>query len=131
IKMVMADTQLTPYDMGTFGSQTTPQMASRLHRVAAAARESLLDLAADRFKADRAALVVADGKISRSPGGDSVGFGELTRGQKLVKSIDDSTPITPATAWRIAGTSVPKVNGRDLVTGRHKYSTDGKRDGML
>jgi len=131
IKMVMADTQLTPYDMGTFGSQTTPQMASRLHRVAAAARESLLDLAADRFKADRAALVVADGKISRSPGGDSVGFGELTRGQKLVKSIDDSTPITPATAWRIAGTSVPKVNGRDLVTGRHKYSTDVKLDGML
>ena len=33
IKMVMADTQLTPFDMGTFGSQTTPQMASRLHKI--------------------------------------------------------------------------------------------------
>ena len=54
IKMVMADTQLTPFDMGTFGSQTTPQMASRLHKIGAAAREALLDLAADHFKADRA-----------------------------------------------------------------------------
>ena len=56
IKMVMADTQLTPFDMGTFGSQTTPQMASRLHKIGAAAREALLDLAADHFKADRAVV---------------------------------------------------------------------------
>ena len=27
ITMVMADTDLTPYDAGTFGSQTTPRMA--------------------------------------------------------------------------------------------------------
>ncbi len=32
IKLVMADTHLTPFDMGTFGSMTTPQMASRLHQ---------------------------------------------------------------------------------------------------
>jgi len=130
-KMVMADTELTPYDFGTFGSQTTPQMASRLHRVAAAAREALLDLAADRFKADRGTLVVADGKIFKGAGGDGAGFGELTKGQKLVKTIDDNTPITPATKWSIAGTSLPKVNGRDFVTGRHKYASDIKREGML
>jgi isoquinoline 1-oxidoreductase len=66
IKLVMADTQLTPWDAGTFGSQTTPQMASRLHRVSAAAREALLDLAADYFKTDRASLTVADGRISKT-----------------------------------------------------------------
>ena len=46
IHMVMADTQLTPYDMGTFGSRTTPSMSPQLRRAAAAARETLLDLAA-------------------------------------------------------------------------------------
>ena len=30
IHMVMADTQLTPYDMGTFGSRTTPSMSPQL-----------------------------------------------------------------------------------------------------
>src|SRR5204862_1468992 len=44
IRMVMADTDRVPYDAGTFGSQTTPQMASQLRRVSAAAREVLLDL---------------------------------------------------------------------------------------
>jgi isoquinoline 1-oxidoreductase len=35
IRLVMADTDLVPFDAGTFGSQTTPQMASQLRRVAA------------------------------------------------------------------------------------------------
>src|SRR5262249_26007143 len=63
ITLVMADTALTPFDMGTFGSQTTPTMASQLRRVAAAARESLLDLAAEQGELDRQSLSVVDGKI--------------------------------------------------------------------
>ena len=31
----------------------------------------------------------------------------------------------------MAGTSVPKVNGRDIVTGAHRYAYDVKRPGML
>ena len=50
IRMVMADTQLTPFDMGTFGSRTTPDMSRRLRRTAAAAREMLIDLAAESWK---------------------------------------------------------------------------------
>jgi len=44
IKLIMADTSLFPDDAGTFGSQTTPQMASQLRRVAAAAREALSEV---------------------------------------------------------------------------------------
>jgi isoquinoline 1-oxidoreductase len=131
VKLVMADTQHVPYDMGTFGSQSTPQMASRLHKIAAAARESLLDLAADHFKVERASLVFADGKISRAGASESVSFGELTHGQKLVKSVTDDASSTPAKDWKIAGTSVPKVDGRDFVTGKHKYASDVKLPGML
>ncbi|MFO0985690.1 MAG: molybdopterin cofactor-binding domain-containing protein, partial [Planctomycetota bacterium] len=38
VDLVMGDTQLTPYDMGTFGSRTTPSMMPQLRRAAAAAR---------------------------------------------------------------------------------------------
>jgi len=131
IKMVMADTQLTPYDAGTFGSQTTPQMASRLHKIGAAAREALLDLAADHLKADRASLVLGDGKISKVGGAESVTVGELTKGQKLVKSVTHEGSATPAADWKIAGTSVPKVDARDFVTGKHQYSSDKTLPGML
>jgi isoquinoline 1-oxidoreductase len=131
IKMLMADTDLVPWDAGTFGSMSTPQMASNLHRVAAAARETLLDMAAEQLKADRSSLTVADGKISKAGGGESVTFGQLTKGQKLTKTVDSATPITPATDWKIAGLSVPKVDGRDFVTGKHKYASDLKLPGML
>lgn len=130
VKAVLADTDLVPYDAGTFGSQSTPQMAPRLHRAAAAAREALIDLAAAHFKADRASLKVADGKISTA-GGESISYGQLTKGKKLLKQIDSNTPVTPVSEWKICGTSVEKLGGREIVTGKHKYTTDIKLPGMV
>src|SRR5437899_8772576 len=39
--------------------------------------------------------------------------------------------ITQPKDWTVAGTSVSKVDGRDFVSGRHRYTTDVRRDGML
>src|SRR5262249_26652120 len=38
---------------------------------------------------------------------------------------------TPAEKWKVEGTSVPKVDGRAIVTGSHKYASDVSRPGML
>ncbi|MBI3850968.1 MAG: xanthine dehydrogenase family protein molybdopterin-binding subunit [Verrucomicrobia bacterium] len=131
IRLVMADTQLTPFDSGTAGSRTTPDMASQLHRVAAAARELLLDLAAEQQKVDRTALVVADGKITEPKTGAAFSFGQLTKGKKLMKTVGDNPATTPANQWKIAGTSVQKVDGADFVTGKHRYSSDVTLPGLL
>src|SRR5262249_41425856 len=50
IDLVMGDTQLTPFDMGTFGSRTTPTMNLQLRKVAAAARDALIELAAAQLQ---------------------------------------------------------------------------------
>jgi isoquinoline 1-oxidoreductase len=131
IRLVMADTELTPFDMGTFGSMTTPVMAAQLRKVAAAARELLIDLAAEQAKVERASLVVADGQVVHKPSKRSFTFGELTKGKKLTKAVGSDVPTTSAADWKIAGTSVAKVDGRAIVTGQHKYSSDVKRPGML
>jgi len=131
IQLVMADTGRTPFDMGTFGSQTTPQMASQLRRVAAAAREVLLDLAAQRGGVGRDTLTVADGRVMGEGGRPSFTFGELTRGERLLRLVDERAPTTAAARWTVAGTSAPKVDGRAFVTGAHRYASDVKRPGML
>ena len=131
IRLVMADTELTPFDAGTFGSRTTPDMAAQLRKVSAEAREALLDLAAEFFKADRAALTVAEGKITRTGTNESINFGPLTKGRQLVKSVSDKSPTTPPEQWKVAGTSIPKVNGRELVTGKHKFASDVTLPGTL
>jgi isoquinoline 1-oxidoreductase len=131
IKMVMADTASVPFDMGTFGSLTTPMMSSQLRRVAAATRELLLDLAAEKSGVERGKLTVAKGKVSGSDGKPAYHFGQLTQGKKLVKVIGDDVPTTPADKWTVEGTSVPKVDGRAFVTGAHQYASDIRRPGML
>ena len=63
IAMVMADTDLTPFDAGTFGSQSTPRMSRQLARAAATAREMLIDRAAKRWQVARSTLSARDGRI--------------------------------------------------------------------
>jgi isoquinoline 1-oxidoreductase len=131
IHLVMADTAKVPFDAGTFGSQTTPMMASQLRRVAAAAREALFDMAAERAKVDRGTLSVGDGKVAGPQGKPSFEFGQLTKGQKLMKVVAPGIATEPANLWKVAGTSVPKVDGRAMVTGQHEYASDVRRPGML
>jgi isoquinoline 1-oxidoreductase len=129
IRMVLADTDLTPYDFGTVGSQTTPQMWPVIRRAAAAARETLVDLASQKWMVERSAIQVADGRVTA--GAHSAGFGELTNGEKLTRTISASVALVPAAEWKIAGTSLPKVNGREMVTGTHRYTYDTKAPEML
>src|SRR5262245_288649 len=114
ITLVMADTAKTPYDMGTFGSRTTPTMNAQLRKVAAAARAVLADRAKARGKMLTPEI-----------------FGELVKGSPLVATCANNVAPKPATAWTVAGTKVAKVDGRDFVTGKHRYTTDLTRDGML
>lgn len=129
VQLVLADTDLTPYDMGTFGSRTTPLMAPQMKKVGAAAREALIDLAAEKWKVDRASIAVAGGKVKNNVSGQSIGFGELTRGQKLMKTVDAALVTAPA-QWTLEGTSAPKVNALEMVTGAHRYTSDIVRPGM-
>jgi nicotinate dehydrogenase subunit B len=130
IRMVMADTQLTPFDMGTFGSRTTPDMSRRLRRTAAAAREILIDVAAKTWKADRTLLSATDGAVIHSQTKERLAYGKLTKGKKLTQAVSDSSPMSTPETWTIAGHSVAKVDGREFVTGKHQFTSDMKLAGM-
>jgi isoquinoline 1-oxidoreductase len=131
ITMIMGDTDLTPWDMGTFGSRTTPTMGPQLRTMAAAARQMLQEIAAQRWNVDAATLTAVDGKVTDPRNSRSIAYGELTRGEKLVKTVSGQESFTPAPEWKIAGVAVPKAEGRDFVTGKHKYPSDIARPEML
>ena len=129
VSLVMADTDLVPFDQGTFGSQSTPRMAPQLARAAAAAREMLLDRAAAQWNVDRSTLAVKDGRIVGQ--GRSAGFGEITKGQKLAGAVPAGVSPSPVAQWTLRGTAAKKVDGVAFVTGRHRYTPDITRPGML
>ncbi len=131
IRMIMGDTDLTPYDRGTFGSLSTPVMGPQLRKAAASARELLLEMAAKEWSVDPSSLKVENGKILNSKSQKSVNFAEIAKGKKLLKSINENVPVVPVDKWTVTGTSVHKVNGESFVTGRHKYVSDMNVPGMF
>jgi nicotinate dehydrogenase subunit B len=134
VRTVLGDTARTPYDMGTFGSLTTPVMADRLHRVAASARELFKERAARRWGIPRSETVVANGIVIHPPTGRSLSYSELAEepdGGRIDEPWSEDAPVTPPEAWSVAGKPARRVDGRDFVTGRHKYTWDLTRPGML
>ncbi|HEY0729837.1 MAG TPA: molybdopterin cofactor-binding domain-containing protein, partial [Pyrinomonadaceae bacterium] len=131
IRLVMGDTDLTPFDMGTFGSRTTPTMAPQLRKAAAAAREMLIALAAQQWQVAPDTVRIVDARFVNHDQSKSMTLADVAKGQKLVKTISPDVKTTPVDQWTLAGKSIPKVDGRDYVTGRHKYTSDMRRDDML
>ncbi len=130
IELVMGDTRLTPFDMGTFGSRTTPTMNLQLRKVASAARDALIDLAASQWHIDRQQLAAIDGRVSDAHHNRSVEYAALVKGQQLTQSIPAQDPLAAPAEWTTLGKSAAKVNGSDFVTGKHRYPSDQKLPDM-
>jgi molybdopterin-binding aldehyde dehydrogenase-like protein len=129
VSLVMADTDLVPFDQGTFGSLSTPRMAPVLARAAATAREMLIDRAAALWNVERGGLSCRDSRITGQ--GRSAGFGELVKGRKLTGVVPAEAAIAPPASWTLRGTAPRKVDGRSFVTGQHRYTPDVTRPGMM
>lgn len=131
VQLVMADTALTPWDFGTVGSRTTPGMAPQLRKMAATMREQLITLAAEQWHVDRSAAVAENGCILDHGAGCKASYADLAAKVDWVKIIAEGTQITPRSEWNCAGKALSKIGAEDFVTGRHKYTSDLKRPGML
>jgi nicotinate dehydrogenase subunit B len=131
VHLVMGDTDLVPFDLGTFGSRSTPTMAPQLRKAAAAAREMLIAMAAEQLQVAPNDLRIVDARFINHDKSKTLTLAEVAKGRKLVKVIPDDLAITQPKDWTIAGTSVTKVDASKFVSGKHQYTTDIKREGML
>jgi nicotinate dehydrogenase subunit B len=131
VRMVMADTMLTPFDFGTVGSRSMPTMSPQLRRVSNAARDLLVQAAAKQWNVNPEGLTAADGKVTDPASNRSLAYSELARGKTLAQNLPADDPVTPPDQWTIAGKPIPKKDARTFVTGEHKYTPDLRRPGML
>ena len=83
IKMIMGDTDLVPYDAGTFGSRTTPQMGTQLRKAAATARNALVDMASKKWNAT--GVRTENGMVVNTVTNEKISYGALTKGEKLMQ----------------------------------------------
>lgn len=117
VRLIMADTSLTPDDGMTAGSRTTPSTLPAIRKGCAAARQLLADFAA------------------KQPAGNAVTYADLAKAEQAKELFKQPIPadvkLTPVESWKVLGTDVPRPNRQDLVTGVHQFPSDVARPGML
>ena len=125
VDCVMGDTDLCPFDIGTFGSLSVRTLGPVLRAAAAEARAVLVQMAAERFKVEASDLEVKDGVITaRSDSSKRVSYGELTAGKRIERRFAGQAALEKVAAFTIVGKSAPRRDALDKVTGKAKYAGD-------
>ena len=131
IDMTLGDTDLCPYDMGTFGSMCMPVLGPAMRSAAAEARAVLLQMAAERLQAPVERLRVKDGVVTDS--GDAakrVTYAQLVEGRRIERHLQGVARKSPA-AFTEIGKSPRRKDALDKVTGKAKYAGDMMPAGLL
>jgi nicotinate dehydrogenase subunit B len=125
VKMVMGDTELCPWDMGTFGSMTTRFFGPPMRAAAAEARTILLQLGAEHLGVPISQLEVKNGMITdKINNKNTISYAALTKGKKIEKHLDTKPVVKDYTQFKIVGKSVNRTDALLKVTGQAKYSGD-------
>lgn len=132
VKMVMGDTDLCPFDQGTWGSLSTRVFGIGMRAAAAEARAVLTGMAAGKLGVPVSQLEVKDGVISdiKNPK-NNISYAQLTKGQKIEKFLDVKPPVEDYTKFTCIGKSYNKRDSDIKVTGEAKFTGDYKLPGML
>ena len=130
VHMVMGDTDLCPWDMGTFGSMTTRFFGPPFRRAAAEAKAVLVELASERLGVPKEQLKTKDGVVYEASGNKKVTYGELAKGKKILKHIKGAPVETPA-EFTLVGKPELRVDSVEKVTGRARFSGDIPAAGKL
>jgi isoquinoline 1-oxidoreductase len=132
VDIILGDTDLCPWDMGTFGSLTIRAFGPLLRQAAAEARAVLIQLAAEHLELSRDRLVVQDGVImDREHQEHAVAYATLTRGQRIERRLEGEAWPKPRHTYTIAGRPEKRRDARAKVTGDAEYAGDIRPEGML
>jgi isoquinoline 1-oxidoreductase len=130
--MVMGDTDLCPWDGGTWGSMTTRGFSPNMRAAAAEARGVLMELASAQLGVSVSLLQVKDGIISDTRNSKkSVTYAQLTKGKKIEKFLDTKPAVEDYTKFTYVGKPYHRRDSVGKVTGTAKYSGDFKLPGMV
>ena len=132
VTMIMGDTDLCPYDMGTFGSMSIRILGPQLRGAAAEAREILLVLASEKLNKPKSQLKIEEGVIYDEKDRTArVTYGQLAKGQKITRKLEGQAVTKPVSEFNLIGKPTARLDGLEKVTGKAIYAGDRRFPDML
>lgn len=122
VKLIMCDTDLTPDEGTTSGSQSTPTNFNHknLAQACATAREALVGMAAQKLGVPAESLTVADGVIT-AKNGKHVAYAELIGAHKFDLALNPNAKRRPHKEWVVLGKPVKSLDRPELMTGHFEF----------
>ncbi len=132
IKIVMGDTDLCPWDQGTWGSQSTRIFGQIMRTATAEARGVLLELGSVQLGVPVSQLEVRDGIITDTKDPQKkLSYAQLAKGKRIEKFLDVKPSMEDYTKFKEIGKSYNRKDSVLKVTGEAKYTGDLKLPGMV
>jgi nicotinate dehydrogenase subunit B len=132
VDIVLGDTDLCPWDAGTFGSQTIRSFGPALRGAAAEAREVLKELAAEKLKVPIDRLQAKDGVIfDKTRPQARATYAELAQGKKIERHLTQKPALKTPAELKVMGQPQPRRYALKKVTGKAQYAGDLRLPGML
>jgi nicotinate dehydrogenase subunit B len=130
VNMVMVDTAVCPWDMGTFGSLNVRQYSLLVRAAVAEARAVLLQMASEKLGVPVDALTVSRGVISDKNAPDKkVSYGQLAGGKRIERHLA-KVPIKPYQELHLSKQHLLRKDAIAKISGTAEFAADVKLPGM-
>ncbi len=131
VDMVMGDTDLCPWDMGTFGSMSTRFFGPPLREAAAEAKAILIGLASEHLHLNENQLKVKDGVVmDKNNTRNRVTYAQLAKGKSIEKHLSKKPALKNVSEFTIVSKSASRKDALVKVTGKAQYAGDIRVPGM-
>jgi nicotinate dehydrogenase subunit B len=132
VDMVMGDTSLCPWDMGTFGSLSTRSFGPGLRAAAAEAKAVLMDLAAEQLQIPRERLSAEAGVVfDKDDRQKRVTYADLAKGKAIARHLKEKPPVKRPAEFKVMARDVLRRDALEKVTGKALYAGDIRVPGMM
>jgi len=132
VSIVMGDTDLCPWDMGTFGSLSTRLFGVTFRKAAAEAKGVLKELASEHLRCPVDRLETRDGHVfDRNSPAKRMSYGQLTKGNIVEKRLETEPDLKPVSQFTVMGEPRLRRDAVEKVTGKAEYAADIRLPGML
>jgi isoquinoline 1-oxidoreductase len=131
VDLIMGDTDLCPWDMGTFGSMTTRFFGPPFRAAAAEAKAILIELASEKWSVPKGQLQTEKGYVIYNGGRKKISYAELTEGKKINRKLSTKAVLESASDFTIVSKPLLRKDAEEKVTGRALFAGDIRRPGML
>jgi isoquinoline 1-oxidoreductase beta subunit len=117
---------------GTVGSQAIRSTYTPLRQAGAAAREMLIQAAAQQWGIDKAQCRAENSTVINTVTNAKLSYGSLAdAASKLPAPAANTIQLKPATAFKVVGKPTKRLDTPEKITGKAEFALDVVRPGML